>query len=102
MCCRKAADVVRDARQRSGSSYSDEVWFSRRKCAYRRGGRTVQLWSEKKIAMSLILIIVILLLLFGAGGGYYGFRKWGAGGGIGIIGLVLIIILVLYLVGGFH
>jgi hypothetical protein len=50
--------------------------------------------------MSLILLIVVLVLLFGGGGGYYGYRRWGSGGGIGIVGLVLIILLVLYLFGG--
>ena len=38
--------------------------------------------------------------LFGGGGGYYGYRKWGTGGGVGIVGLVLIILLVSYLFGG--
>ena len=50
--------------------------------------------------MSLILLIIILLLVFGGGGGYYGYRRWGSGGGIGIVGLVLIILVVLYLIGG--
>jgi len=46
------------------------------------------------------LLIVVLVLAFGGGGGYYGYRRWGTGGGIGIVGLVLIILLVLYLFGG--
>jgi hypothetical protein len=50
--------------------------------------------------MSLIVLIIILLLLFGGGGGYYGYRRWGTGGGIGIFGMALIILLVLYLFGG--
>jgi hypothetical protein len=50
--------------------------------------------------MSLILLIVILLLLFGGGGGYYGYRNWGPRGGIGIFGLVLVVLLVWWLVGG--
>ena len=45
--------------------------------------------------MSLIVLILILLLLFGGGGGYYGYRRWGSGGGIGIFGLVLIILVAL-------
>ena len=37
--------------------------------------------------MLMILLIVIVLLAFGGGGGYYGYRRWGTGGGIGIFGL---------------
>jgi hypothetical protein len=63
------------------------------------------IWSEavrrrKEISMSLILLIIVLVLLFGGGGGYYGYRRWGTGGGVGIVGLVVIILLVLYLFGG--
>jgi hypothetical protein len=45
------------------------------------------------------LLIIILLLLFGGGGGYYGYSKWGAGGGLGVVGTILIIALILYLLG---
>jgi hypothetical protein len=34
--------------------------------------------------MLLILLIIVLVLLFGGGGGYYGYRRWGTGGGVGI------------------
>lgn len=44
-----------------------------------------------------ILIIVLLVLLLG--GGSYGYRRWGTGGGLGIVGTVLVIALVLYLLG---
>jgi hypothetical protein len=47
----------------------------------------------------MLLVIVILLLLFGGGGGYYGYSRWGPGGGLGIVGTVLLIALVLYLLG---
>ena len=47
----------------------------------------------------MLLLIVILLLLFGGGGGYYGYSRWGARGGLGIVGTVVLIALVLYLVG---
>ena len=47
----------------------------------------------------MLLLIIILLLLFGAGGGYYGYSKWGPGGGLGIFGTVLVIALILYLLG---
>lgn len=50
--------------------------------------------------MSLIVLITILLPLFGSGGGYYGYRRWGSGEGIGIVGLVLIILVILHLFGG--
>ena len=48
----------------------------------------------------MLLLIVILLLLFCGGGGYFGYSRWGARGGMGIVGTVLLIALVLYLVGG--
>ena len=51
--------------------------------------------------MGLILLIVVLVLLFG-GGGYYGYSRWGTGGGLGIFGTVLLIVLVLYLLGAIH
>ena len=54
----------------------------------------------KEISMSLILLVVILLLVCGGGGGYYGYRRWGSGGGIGIVGVVVIVMVVLYLFGG--
>ena len=49
--------------------------------------------------MGLLLLIVVLLFLLG-GGGYYGYRRWGPGGGIGIVGMVLINLGVLYVFGG--
>jgi hypothetical protein len=48
----------------------------------------------------MLLLIIILLLLFGGGGGYYGYSRWGTSGGLGIVGTVLVIVLVLYMVGG--
>jgi hypothetical protein len=48
----------------------------------------------------MILLIILLVLLFGGGGGYYGYSKWGRGGGLGIVGTVLLIALVVFLVGG--
>ena len=53
---------------------------------------------EKEIHM--LLLIILVLLLFGGSGGYYGYSRWGAGGGLGIVGTTLLIVLVLYLVGG--
>jgi hypothetical protein len=51
--------------------------------------------------MNLLLIIVILLLLFG-GGGYYGYNRYGGAGLGGVLGLALVVLLVLWLVGGLH
>ena len=48
----------------------------------------------------MLLLIIILLLLFGGGGGYYGYSRWGTGGGLGIVGTVLLVFLIVYLVGG--
>ena len=52
--------------------------------------------------MSTILIIIVLLVLFGGGVGFYGRNQgwYGNGGFGGIIGLVLVIALILYLLGG--
>ena len=47
----------------------------------------------------MLLLVIVLLLLFGAGGGYYGYSKWGPGGGLGIFGTVLVVALILYLLG---
>jgi len=55
---------------------------------------------REEALMFLLLLIVVLVLLFGGGGGYYGYRRWGTGGGVGIVGLVVIILLFLYLFGG--
>ena len=46
--------------------------------------------------MSLLLIILLVVLL--AGGGF-GYSRFGAVGGSGIVGTVLIIILILWLLG---
>ena len=55
--------------------------------------------------MALLLIVIVLVLIFGGGGGfYYGNRQFGSpvyGGGFGL-GTVLLILLVLYLLGGLH
>ena len=47
----------------------------------------------------MLLLILILVLLFGGGGGYYGYSRWGAGGGLGIVGRILLIVLIMYLFG---
>jgi hypothetical protein len=47
----------------------------------------------------MLLIIILLVLLFGGGGGYYGYSRWGTGGGLGIVGTVVLIAVVLYVAG---
>jgi hypothetical protein len=49
--------------------------------------------------MSTILIIVLLILLLG-GGGFYGHSRYGGTGLGGVLGLVLVIAIVVWLVGG--
>ncbi|MGA7386228.1 MAG: DUF3309 family protein [Methylocella sp.] len=51
--------------------------------------------------MSTILIIVLLILLLG-GGGYYGHSRYGGNGLGGVLGLVLVVAVVVWLVGGLH
>jgi hypothetical protein len=48
----------------------------------------------------MLLLLILLVLLLGGGGGYYGYSRWGTGGGLGIFGTVLIIVVIVYLVGG--
>ena len=49
--------------------------------------------------MSTILIILVLILLLG-GGGYYGHSTYGGAGLGGVLGLVLVVAVVVWLVGG--
>jgi len=48
--------------------------------------------------MSTILIIILLLVLLGGGG--FGYRRWGYGGAGSVLGLVLVVFLVLWFLGG--
>jgi hypothetical protein len=51
----------------------------------------------------MLLLLIILLVLFAGGGGYYGYNRWGSGGGAGIsLGTVLMILLIAYMLGVFH
>jgi hypothetical protein len=50
----------------------------------------------------MLLLIIVLLLLFGGGGGYYGYSRWGTGGGLGVVGTIVVIALLLYLLGVIH
>ena len=49
---------------------------------------------------SMLLLIIVLVLLFGGGGGYYGYSRWGTGGGLGVVGTVLLVSALVYLFGG--
>ena len=49
--------------------------------------------------MSTILIILVLVFLFG-GGGYYAQGRYGASGLGSVLGLLLVVVVVLWLVGG--
>jgi hypothetical protein len=50
--------------------------------------------------MPLILVLLLVLLLLGGGGGYYGYSRWGRGGGVSIFGLVLIVLLIVWAMNG--
>jgi hypothetical protein len=46
----------------------------------------------------MLILLIILILLLGGGGGYYGYGRWGVGGGAGIsVGTILLIVLIAYL-----
>ena len=49
-------------------------------------------------SMNMILLIVVLLLLFGGGGFYLGGPVFGGSG----LGLILVICLIIYFMGGFR
>ena len=49
-------------------------------------------------AMNILLLVVVLLLMFGGGGFYFGGPVIGGSG----LGLILLICLVIYLMGGFR
>ena len=51
-----------------------------------------------RAAMNLLLLVIVLLLLFGGGGFYFGGPVIGGGG----LGLVLVICLIIYFLGGFR
>jgi hypothetical protein len=56
--------------------------------------------SQTERRSSMLLLIILLVFLFGGGGGYYGYSRWGSRGGLGFVGTVLLIVVVIYLVGG--
>lgn len=49
----------------------------------------------------MLILLIVLILLFGGGGGYYGHSRWGPSGGAGVgLGTVVLIVLLVYLLGG--
>jgi hypothetical protein len=50
----------------------------------------------------MLWLIILLVVLFGGGGGYYGYSRWGAGRGLGIVGTVLVVALVVFLLRAWH
>jgi hypothetical protein len=50
----------------------------------------------------MLLLILLLVVLFASGGGYYGYSRWGTGGGLGILGTVLLVVVLVYLLGGMN
>lgn len=72
------------------------------------GGVTVQYGNARGAnegvngGEQMLLLIILLVLLLGGGGGYYGYSQWGAGGGMGVLGTVLLVVLIVYLLGGLH
>jgi hypothetical protein len=49
----------------------------------------------------LLLLLILLILLFGGGGGYYGYGRWGHRGGFGVgLGTILVVVLLVYVLGG--
>jgi hypothetical protein len=51
----------------------------------------------------MLILIIVLLLIFGGGGSYYSHNRWGyrGSGGIGL-GTILLILLVVWMLGGIH
>jgi hypothetical protein len=48
----------------------------------------------------MLWLIPLFALACGAGGGYYGYTRWGAGGGLGVAGTVLLVVVIGFLFGG--
>jgi hypothetical protein len=58
---------------------------------------------QKQGRYAMLILLIVLLVVLGGGGGYYGHSRWGYGGGAGIgLGTILLILLVVYMLGGIH
>lgn len=84
-------------------------WQTISMCEFSREGEQFSSpWGEDPIGsvgyecylatMNMLLLVVVLLLLFGGGGFYLGGPVIGGGG----LGLILVICLVMYVMGGFR
>ena len=47
-----------------------------------------------------LLVLILIIILLGGGGGYYAHGMYGGAGLGGVLGLVIVVCLVLWLVGG--
>jgi len=76
------------------------LWGRPRSREFRVGkGPMVEVAAKRyRRAMNLLLLVIVLLLLFGGGGFYFGGPIIGGGG----LGLVLVICLIIYFMGGFR
>jgi hypothetical protein len=67
---------------------------------WRSGASKVRLHGREN---QMLILIIILVLLLGSGGGYYGHSRWGVGGGAGVgLGTILLVVLIVFLLGGFR
>ena len=49
----------------------------------------------------MLIVLIIVIILLAGGGGYWGHSRWGYSGGAGIgLGTILLILLIVYLMGG--
>jgi hypothetical protein len=61
---------------------------------------THKLKIQERCDMSTTILIILVLILLLGGGGYYGHSTYGGAGLGGVLGLVLVIAIVVWLVGG--
>lgn len=52
--------------------------------------------------MSTIWIVAVLILLLGGGGGYYGYRYYGQRGLGTALGVIAVVLLAVWVLGGIH
>ncbi len=57
-----------------------------------------QCGSECTRRPEMLILLILLLLLFG--GGFFGYNRYGRGGGLGVGGVVLVVLLVWLFLGG--
>jgi hypothetical protein len=46
------------------------------------------------------VLLLLLLILLLCGGGWGGYSRWGYGGGMGIVGLIVLFVILAYVMGG--